>query len=281
MNMLLEVLIDAFLDSVKMVPFLFGAFLLLEFLEHRTEKMQFFNKVGRAGPAMGALLGVLPECGPPILAANLFSGGIITLGTLVSVFLSTSDEAIVILLGDQGLSQDVVRIVITKLLIAVIAGYAVDLLYRKSPRAAVHKNETFEHHGHHSSSIWKCALNHTVSIWIYLFIFNALLNMVLEMIGIQALSAYLLKDSFIQPVLTALIGLIPNCAASVVLTQLYMNSIINFAALIAGLCTCTGLGCVVLFKTNKKAKDSARIVGLLYLISVAAGILLQFLMRVA
>lgn len=276
--MLLEVLKDAFFDSVKMVPFLFGAFLLLELLERRTEMARSLNKVKGAGPAVGALLGVLPECGPPILAANLFSGGVITLGTLISVFIATSDEAIVILLGDRGLTRDVIWILVTKLLIAVIAGYGVDLLHRKSYGKSEIAPGTFDHHGHHSTSIWKCALNHTVSVWLYLFIFNTLLNMVLEMIAIETLSTYLLKDSFIQPVFTALVGLIPNCAASVILTQLYMNGIANFAALIAGLCTCTGVGCVVLFRTNKRAKDCVKIVVLLYFISVAAGLLLQLFM---
>ncbi|MDO4620294.1 MAG: putative manganese transporter [Lachnospiraceae bacterium] len=281
--MLLDILLDAAGDCLKDLPFLFAAFLFLEALEHHTsDKMnRLLLKAGNLGPLAGAVLGCVPQCGFSIMAADFYSGGVVTLGTLLAVFLSTSDEAIVILLSNSGHLEDIGRLVLTKVVIGLIAGYIILAIGKIRERRHPHKHKGIEdlcHHcgcEHEEGGILKPALRHTGEVLLFLFIFTFLINLLLEVIGLQKLSTILLADSLFQPVLAALIGLIPNCAASVVLTQLYLDGVISFGSAVSGLCSAAGLGLVVLWRVNHNKKENLFITLLLLAISIAAGMILM------
>ena len=270
MEMLIDVFTDAALDCIKMLPFLFLAFLLIEALEHYSSDFtkKLMIKVDKAGPVVGAVVGCVPQCGFSVMAANLYSGGIITIGTLIAVFLATSDEAILIIMGNP---EHAGKIGI------LLAGYLVDIFFKKEIAVPHHEGELCHDCGchNHSSGIVKPALRHTGKIFLYLFAFTFILNLCIEVLGIDRISAMMLGDTVFQPVIAALIGLIPNCAASVILTQLYLSGAISFASVIAGLCTGAGIGLVVLFKVNPDKKENVKIIAVLYGIAVAAGLILE------
>ena len=283
--MISDALLDAVLDCVKMLPFLFAAFLLLEALEHHvSEKMNDALARTRAlGPLVGSLLGCVPQCGFSILASNFYAGGVISLGTLLSVYLATSDEALVILISGAAPAGRILMIIAAKIAIGLTAGYLVMAVMRllrirdrseKKDIGDLCRDESCGCHDEHAGLL-KPALNHTVKIFLFIFVFTLILNIVLELIGLEHLSRILLADSLFQPFLAALIGLIPNCAASVILTQLYMEGILSFGAVVAGLGSSAGLGLVVLFRVNRDRKEDLIILALLYGIAVLSGIILQ------
>ena len=279
MELIVDVLVDAVIDCVKMLPFLFVAFLLIEGLEHYSTKFtkKALEDVDKAGPVVGALVGCVPQCGFSVMASNLYAGGIISVGTLLSVFLATSDEAVLILLGNPNQGKTVLTLLAVKVVIAIVAGYIIDLFLQKkisTPKVCGNLCDHCGCHDHHAG-ILKPALRHTMKIFVYLFVFTAILNLIIEVVGIQTVSEYLLADSIFQPMIAALIGMIPNCAASVVITQLYISGATSFASAIAGLCTGAGIGLVVLFKINKDKKENLKILIALYILSVIAGMILQ------
>ena len=277
--MFTEALREAFFDSLQMLPFLFADFLILEAVEHYSSGFmkKALYKVGKAGPVAGSVLGCIPQCGFSVIAANLYSGGIITLGTLLAVFIATSDEAILILMGNPGRGTDILNLIITKIIIAVVAGYGVDIFFRSRSEGKKEIGEICDHCGCHEGhgGILMPAMRHTAKIFLYVLVFNLVLEVALDWIGAQRLSEYLLKDSLIQPFIAALIGMIPNCASSVILTELYLSGAISFASVVSGLCTGAGIGLVVLLKMNHNPKENLKIVGLLYGISVVAGVVIQ------
>lgn len=281
MEMLKDVILDTSFDCLKMLPFLFVAFILIEALEHYssefTEKMLI--KVGKAGPIVGAVAGCVPQCGFSVMAANLYAGGIISVGTLLSVFIATSDEAILIMLGNPGAIKEVGPLLASKVLIAIAAGYIVDIFLKNRISVPKASGNLCDDCGCHEeeSGVLKPAWHHTVKIFVYLFIFTGILNLCVEIFGIERLSAFLLGDTIFQPVIAAVIGLIPNCAASVILTQLYLSGAISFASVIAGLCTGAGIGLVVLCKVNRDKKENLKIIGVLLAIAIIAGILLEII----
>ncbi len=276
--MILDALLDAFWDTAKTVPFLLLAFFLLEAVEHYSDNFmnRTLGKVGKAGPLMGAVFGCIPQCGFSVAAANLYAGGVITLGTLMAVFLSTSDEAILLLLGHPDSGPVILKLILGKVLIGVAAGYLTDLLFAGRKE---HKHiedlcrgcGCSEDHG-----IIRPALRHTIKLAIYVFVFTAILNLILGLVGMDALKAFLRKDTWLQPFLTALLGLIPNCASSILITELYLAGGLSLASAMAGLCAGAGVGMAVLFRENHPVKENIAITGILYLFSAGAGLLLQF-----
>lgn len=283
MNEILMTLADAVLDTVmdclKTLPFLFAAFLLLEALEHRSgEKLnRFFVKSGKASPLIGALLGCIPQCGFSVLAANLYCGGAITLGTLLAVFTATSDEAVLILLADPKQISKVLPLLGVKIAVALLAGYLTDFLLRKRRKEASHDMEELcAHCGcHEQHGIFRPALYHTAKTLGFLFLITALINIVTMFAGEERLSALLLGNSVLQPFVSALIGLIPNCAPSVILTKLYMSGALRFSSVIAGLCPSAGMGIAMLFRGLPKKREFFKILGILYAVGVAAGLILR------
>ncbi len=282
LSAILHIFYDALLDTVKALPFLFIAFLLIEYLEHKAgDKFQhLFTRAGNAGPLIGTVLGCIPQCGFSVMSANLYSSGIITLGTLIAVFLATSDEAIILLATVHNSSFEIFKLVVTKIIIALIFGYVLYFIEKK-----VHK----EHHHHHShdlcehdhcgcdenSGVLRPALIHTVKVFGFLLLFTLLIDLAVAFIGMDKLSHLLLSDSVFQPFLSAIIGFIPNCASSVLLTQLYIEGTLSFGALIAGLCTNAGAGMLILFRDKSKLKENFKIVGIMYICSVIPGIILH------
>lgn len=269
-------------DTFSMLPFLFAAFLVLESLEYHSKNFigKALAKTSKAGPIVGALLGCIPQCGFSVIAANLYSGGIITLGTLLAVFLSTSDEAILILLAHPEQTSVILPLLLAKIGIAIIAGYACNAIFRNRISGEKHIETLCEHSHcgcHDHQGILRPALSHTVQLFVYIFVFTAVLNLVIESFGLETVAALLLEGSLLQPLLAALIGFIPNCAASVILTELYLSQTLSFASVVAGLCTNAGVGLIVLFRVNKNTRENLKIVGLLYLIAAIAGLLLSVL----
>ena len=272
-----DVIIDTLLDSVKLLPFLFVAFLLIELFEHKfsnkTKKM--ISKSGKMGPLFGSLLGLLPQCGFSVLGTNLYISRVISLGTLISIYLATSDEMLPIMLSEGFSGTGIVKILITKFLIGLIAGFVIDLIFQKREKANYHICE--EEHCHCEDNLVLSSTKHTLNTILYIFIATFILNTVIFFVGEESISKVFLKDSFLAPFLASLIGLIPNCSASVVLTELYLKGALSFATAVAGLLTGSGVSLLVLFKSNKNLKENIKIALLIYLIGAFSGIIIEFI----
>ena len=278
----MEIVIETCLDSIKMLPFLFFAFLLIEFLEYYSGEMsgKLLKKVGKAGPVVGAVLGCVPQCGFSVLAANLYAGGVLSAGTLIAVFAATSDEAVLILMANPGRAGEIIWLLAVKVVIAVAAGDFVDGVMQKyivrteknvhiKPRETVRPSKM---------EVVREAIGHTFRIFAYLFVFNLILNFAIELLGIQKLSEILLGNTVFQPIIAAIIGLISgHGVVSPYLTQLYLSGAISFASVVSGLCTGAGVGLIVLFKMNSDKKENFRILLTLVAIASVAGMFLQFL----
>ncbi len=281
MKLFLDVLTDTLLDTLKMLPFLFGVYLLIEYLEHKASDRlpNALRKMGPLGPLGGAALGCLPQCGFSVAASNLYSGRLISLGTLIAVFVATSDEAVPILLARPEGASRVLALIATKIVIAVIAGIAVDLIIKLLRGKRNQDEEPYrdlcEDCGCEEHGVVYSALIHTVKITVFVFLVSLALGLLIAVLGEDRLGAFLMTDSPFQPFITALIGLIPNCAPSVVLTDLYAAGSISFGAVVAGLSTGAGMGLVVLFRTNKSLKENIAVAAILYFIGTLAGSLLQ------
>lgn len=279
---MLDWFLDAFLDSLKMLPFLYLIYLLIEVLEHKAGN-RFPNLVGKTaglGPLAGGLIGAVPQCGLAAASASLYSGRVITLGTLLAVFLSSSDEMLPILISEAVPVLRILKIVGVKIAIAVVSGYLVDLILLRRQRidqgAREEVQEAFE--GFHCHcNVFLSALRHTVEIFLYVFVFSFILNIIIGLVGEERLSQILNSLPVVGELLAGLVGLIPNCASSVVITQLYIDGIIGAGPLFAGLLVNAGVGTLVLLRTNKNVKSSLGILGLLYGIGVFWGILIGLL----
>lgn len=278
MEIILDVIHDTYIDSLRILPFLFLAYLAMECLEHWTGgRMQaIVRKSGKAGPAIGGILGIFPQCGFSAAAANLYAGRIITLGTLMAVFLSTSDEMLPIMISENvGISM-IGKILLIKVLFALAAGFLVDVLFRKKEEPQIgHLCE--RQHCHCERGIWRSAFSHTWRIFLYIILVSLILNFVIALIGEETLAAVVLNRPALSLFVSALVGMIPNCASSVVLTQLYLGGVLGAGALTAGLLSGSGVGFLVLLRVNENRKENLRIFGLLYVLGVAGGALIQLL----
>ncbi len=294
MHEIIHALQHALLDTLKMLPFLIIAFLVLEFLETRFEEKSssIIEKARHTGPIAGALLGIVPQCGFSVIGSNFYAKRVITLGTLIAIYLSTSDEALLILLTTPERFLDILLIIAIKLAVAVIAGYMIDLIIRRR----TDKEECHHCHHHDDScedeeligeehccshtdwkSIVKCTAKRTVSVWFFLFATTALFEYVIDLIGEAKLQEFMLTDSIFQPLFTALIGLIPTCAPSVILARLYIDSAISLGSVISGLCAAAGAGLIVLFRVNKGLKSNLTILALIYIIGAGSGVVIQLI----
>ncbi len=279
---MLDIVIDTIIDSIKLLPFLFIAYFLMEYIEHKinskTEKV--IQKSGKYGPLIGGILGVFPQCGFSAIAANLYAGRVITLGTLCAIFLSTSDEMLPILISESISVDVIIKILATKLVIGVIAGFIIDFILRIFNKNKNEEKRIFEicEHEHchcEKEGVLKSSLKHTISIFFYIIIISFILNTIIYLIGEDNLSNLIQNTTILGPIIAGLIGLIPNCASSVILTQLYLSKVIGVATMLSGLLVGAGVGILILFKVNKNIKENIKIIGLLYLIGVLAGMLLE------
>lgn len=284
MDMVIDVLLDSGLDSLRLIPFLFVTYLLMEFLEHKTgdHAAGLIRRAGKAGPVWGGVLGVFPQCGFSAAASSLYAGRLITVGTLLAVYLSTSDEMLPILLSEQVNPGLILKLLGMKMVMGIITGLAADqILVRifKSPekKADIHAICEHEHCHCEQGSIVRSAINHTVHIVLYIFLISLVLNLVIEGIGEDNLSGLILNVPVVGQMIAALVGLIPNCAASVIITQLYLEGILNGGAMMAGLLASSGVGLLILFRLHQNPKKNLQILVLLYLSGVFWGILVQFM----
>lgn len=277
---MIYILLDAIIDSLKLIPFLFVTYLLMEYLEHKTSKHmhETIKKAGKFGPIIGGILGIVPQCGFSVAATNFYAVRVITLGTLISVYLTTSDEMLPILLSESIPITTIIAILAVKLFVGIIAGFIIDLIIVKTKNEEEHVVEFCEkEHCHCEHGIIKSAIKHTLNILVFIFIITLLLNIVIEFIGEDTLSNLIYNTKILGPLIAGLIGLIPNCAASVLLSQLYIEGIISAAILISGLLVNAGIGVLVLLRVNKDIKENIKIIGILYFIGVIVGIFLQLI----
>lgn len=273
-----DIIIDTLIDTLKLVPFLFIAFLLIELFEHKFSKksIEVVESSGKYGPILGSILGIIPQCGFSVMATNLYVTRLITLGTLISIYLSTSDEMLPILISEKAEFSLIIKILLIKLFIGMLAGFIIDKIF-KVKKEKKNYDICEEEHCHCKESIIISSLKHTLNIVVFILLINFILNICFNYLGQDYLSKILLKDSFFGPFISSLIGLIPNCGASVMLTELYINNAINFGSLISGLLTGSGIAIMILFKTNKNMLENLKIVGILYLIGVLSGIIIELI----
>lgn len=273
---MLELFLDALVDSLKMLPFLFAAYLLIEYLEHRasTSLQQRLEHLGVWGPVAGAVLGVVPQCGFAAAASNFYAGRIISVGTLIAVFLSTSDEAIPVLLAHPDRLPYLLPMLLCKVVSGVVFGLLIDFFTRKrqeeAPFEDLCRDCDCDHHG-----IFYSAMHHTLEVFVFIFAVNVVLGVAMELVGEERIAGILLQGSVFQPLLAALIGLIPNCAASVLITELFAAGSLSFGACIAGLCAGAGAGLVVLFRTNRRIKENLVILAVLYACAALTGLVVN------
>lgn len=279
---MLDALTDAALDTVKLLPILFLTYLLMEYLEHCAgEKLNRRLKASRkAGPAVGAAFGLVPQCGFSGAAANLYASGTVTVGTLLAVFLATSDEMLPIFLSSHVPVKTIVFILAVKFLTGLAVGYAVDLLLRKRlpAREKTAHDLCEQEHCHCENNIFLSALRHTVKITLLLFVITFLLNLAFWLLPEERLSA-VWRIPVVGTLLSALIGLIPNCSASVLISNLYISGMSTLPALLAGLLTNAGVGLLVLFRVNADKRENLLITAVLFLSGAAIGGLLGFLLQ--
>ncbi|MCH5256986.1 MAG: arsenic efflux protein [Lachnospiraceae bacterium] len=281
--MIIDVVLDTLLDCVKLLPFLFLTYLAMEYIEHKAgDRMQdTIRKSGKFGPFIGSILGAFPQCGFSTAASNLYAGRIITLGTLISIYLSTSDEMLPILISEQVGAATIWKILGAKILIGMIAGFLIDIIagrfFKKEKDKMQIEHLCENHHCHCEKGIVKSTIHHTVEIFIYLLLITFVLNLLIAFIGEDFLESLLFNRPFIGELIAGIIGLIPNCAASVIITQLYLQGILSAGAMMAGLLVGAGVGILVLLRVNDRPKENMRIIALLYFLGVIAGIIVELL----
>ena len=280
-----EILSHTLLDTLKLIPFLFLAYLLMEFLEHKSGSAAEaqLKRSGKIGPLLGSALGILPQCGFSVAAAGLYTGRVITTGTLVAVFLATSDEMLPILVSEGAPLPLIFKILGLKLLIGIAAGFLIDLVERviHRKRSIVTEPRIEElcerEHCRCGEHFALSAVRHTLHVTLFVLLFTFLLNLLLHGIGEEKLGTLLTATPVVGNLVAALVGLIPNCASSVVLTEMYLSGILSAGAMLSGLLVNAGIGLAVLFRNNRPVRDSFRILALLFGIGTLTGILIDLL----
>lgn len=270
-----QIILDAVIDTVKALPFLFGAYLLIEYLERRTNDKFARILSGPLGPIGGAVLGCVPQCGFSVAAANFYAGRLISPGALIAVFLATSDEAVPLLLAEPQAFPDLFLLLGVKLVSAALFGLLIDLICKRVWKLVPEKpfQELCGHCHCEEEGIFRAALHHTGGVALILFFVSLFLGLIIYFVGEENIALLLLSGNVFQPFLTALIGFIPNCAASVILTRLFLGGALSFGSTVAGLCTGAGLGLIVLFRTNRHMKENFLLVGALYFGAVLTGLI--------
>lgn len=282
MDLLIDVIKDTIIDSARIFPFLFLTYLLMEYLEHRAKDktVRALKKAGPFGPVVGAIAGLLPQCGFSAAATSLYAGRIVSLGTLMAVYLSTSDEMLPILISSQASPKTIGMILGVKLLTGMVAGIIIDAVGRlgKKKDNEYHIHEMCEsEHCHCENGIFKSALIHSGKVIVFIFILSLFVNYFMQYIGVSGIQYVTIGESYGVIVLASFLGLIPNCAVSVALTQLYVGGMLGEGALIAGLLVGAGIGLMVLVRVNRKLLDNMKIIVLLWAIGLAVGCLVKAL----
>lgn len=305
-------------DTLSLIPFLFIVFVVLEYMEHsmNDKSLALIEKADKAGPVLGSLIGALPQCGFSIMATNLFAGRIISIGTIVAVYLSTSDEMLAIMLSSNTSPVKIGKIILLKVLIAIAAGFAVDFFHKSRIRFQQLRKKHQEQHGHHHEhhhhhhhndegvhhheehhhpheyindfcieedchcgheSPVVAALKHTVKIYLVIFVVTFLLNLCIDLAGLEIIEEVVSKAGIWAPVVSCVIGMIPNCASSVAITQLYLSGAIPLGTAMAGLLTGSGIAWIVLFRVNPHSRQNFKIMGIVFFVGAVSGIVMNAL----
>ena len=277
--MLFDVILETLLDAVKMLPILYLAYLLMEVLEqHAGEKMnQSIAKVGKAGPLLGAALGIVPQCGFSGAIAGFYAGGIATLGTLIAVFMSTSDEMLPLMISEGVNAGLLFKILLCKFFAGVVFGYLTDIVFHGHTENRIEEICEQDHCDCEHHNVWVSAAIHCLKVMSLILLVTFLLNLAFELGGADVFANILPDIPVVSELIAGLVGLIPSCSASVLLTELYLNGVIHTGALIAGLSANAGVGLLVLFRQHRHLSGNFKITGLLYACSVVSGILLGLL----
>lgn len=278
---MLDIILDTLIDSIKLLPFLFVTYLILEYLEHKTggKAQNVIKKSGKFGPAIGSLLGIVPQCGFSAAAANFYAGRVISLGTLIAIFLSTSDEMLPILISEAAPISLIGKVILIKLLIGMVYGFIIDL-FSKFNNKEKNIEKEIEHLCEHDHcdcehGVVKSAIKHSLNIFVFIIIVSFILNLLIHFIGEDTISSIFNSNKILGPILASFVGLIPNCASSVILTQLNLSGVIPLSTMISGLLVNAGLGLLVLFRVNNNLKENIFITALLYIIGVLSGFILS------
>ena len=282
---MVEIIEDAIIDTLKLIPFLFITYLIMEYIEHKMSKKskQTIRKSGKLGPLFGGIVGVVPQCGFSASATNLYAGRVISLGTLIAVYLSTSDEMIPILISEAVPIYVIVKILALKLALGIFFGFIIDIIFKFLNKNKEQNEKIVDlcEHEHcnckENHEILKPTLKHTINISIYILVITLIINLLVASVGEDNIANFIGNHTILGPVVSSLVGLIPNCVASVIITNLYIENIINGASMIAGLLTGAGVGLIVLFRMNKNIKENIGIIFILYGIGVLSGIILQLI----
>lgn len=274
---MIDIILDTLIDGLKLIPFLFIAFLLIELIEHKlSDKTKTaVEKSGKIGPLIGGGLGAIPQCGFSVLATNLYVTRIITLGTLISIYLSTSDEMLPILLSHNVELSKILIIIGIKVVIGIVLGFIIDLIYRNNKTENYHMCEDDDCDC--EDSILKSSIIHTLKTLSFILIITFILNILFNYLDEKVIEKIFLSKSIFAPLLSSLIGLIPSCASSIMLTEIYLNNCLTLGTLIGGLLTNSGIALLVLFKTNKNIKENLTILSLIYLIGAIVGIVMNII----
>lgn len=285
-GLFIDSLLDTIKDTVTLIPFLFLTYLVMEWLERKTEdqSVALLSRIGNSGPVIGSAVGIIPQCGFSAAAASLYSGGVISTGTLLAVFLSTSDEMVPIFISSAVSPGTIGRLLIAKFIIALITGVTADMTIRLI-------NYTFRTHKHihdlceqdacgcedEEGGIVRSAVIHTAKITAFIFCISLVISLLVESIGKDALASFMTGIPVLGVFLSGLIGLIPNCAASVIITQLYLEGLLTAGQMMAGLLVGAGVGVIVLIRTNRHQAENLRVISVLYLAGAAWGLLIDLL----
>ncbi len=303
-----------FFDTWNLLPFLFVVFLLLEYMEHSMsdKSLAIIEKAGKAGPLLGGVIGALPQCGFSVMATNLFAGRIVTIGTLVAVYLATSDEMLAIMISSNASPLKIAKIILVKTAIGIIAGFGVDFFHRmriryqqhKHPHQHSHEGHHHHHHNlegehhhteHHDHNEYisdfcieedchgcehnpaKAAFVHTLKIYLVIFVITFLLNLMIDLAGVEVIEKAVSRAGVWAPVVSCVVGMIPNCASSVAITQLYLSGVISFGTAMAGLLTGSGIAWIVLFRVNPHSRQNFKIMGIVFIVGAVSGIVMNAL----
>jgi hypothetical protein len=283
---MLEIITHVFLHAIeetaKLIPFLFLTYLLLEFIEHKaaSKTASLTAKAGVFGPAVGGILGAVPQCGFSASASNLYAGGIISTGTLVAIFLSTSDEMLPVMISEKASFPRILTILGIKVVCGILIGFLIDLLLRlmkRSHRKSEISGICEDEHCGCENGIFRSALVHTLQISLFIFLFSLLIGGIVEWIGEENLAKLAAEAGIFSTLACGFIGLIPNCASSVILTELFLDGVIGTGAILAGLLSGSGVGLLILFRVKKNIKENFLITGIIYASGTLIGILFDLL----
>ena len=277
---MIDIILDTLIDVLKIFPFIFFAFVLIEIFEHSFNKKSktIMEKTKKIGPLIGSGLGLVPQCGFSVFATDLYITRIISLGTLISIYLTTSDEMLIVMLSEKVDINIIIKILFIKFIVGLICGLIIDIIINKKTKKDNRINCSIcddEKCHCDSDGIFIAALKHTFKIIIIIALVTFIINVLLEYKGNEFISKLFLKDYLLGPFISSIVGLIPSCGSSVILTELYIENAISFSSMIAGLLTNSGVALIVLFKSNKDIKDNIKIVSLLYFIGVITGIIIH------